>query len=314
MKLYTPDYYHKFKCIAGKCRHSCCIGWEIDIDSHSLERYRNVPGEFGKQLRSNIAQTDEAYHFRLCQDERCPFLNGDNLCEIIINMGNDALCQICSDHPRFRNYFSDRTETGIGLCCEAAAELVITNKEKAAMQLVEAEKFNKPSEEDEYFFGLRQKYLNILQNRELSLGERFKTLLCVADAKAEHDCVNEWVDVYLSLEHLDSEWVKMLNNLKASNEIQLTLLPEWELELEQLSVYFIMRHLADGRFDMSIPERVAFAVHATQFISTLASVCNPQRSVEALVNTARMYSSEIEYSDENLDTILNICAEYNFEN
>ena len=27
-----PDFYGKFKCTAEKCRHSCCIGWEIDID------------------------------------------------------------------------------------------------------------------------------------------------------------------------------------------------------------------------------------------------------------------------------------------
>ena len=32
-----PDYYSAFRCIAGACKHSCCIGWEIDIDEESLE-------------------------------------------------------------------------------------------------------------------------------------------------------------------------------------------------------------------------------------------------------------------------------------
>ena len=32
MKIIAPNYYPAFRCIADKCRHSCCIGWEIDID------------------------------------------------------------------------------------------------------------------------------------------------------------------------------------------------------------------------------------------------------------------------------------------
>ena len=32
MQIIVPDYYKEFSCIADHCRHSCCIGWEIDID------------------------------------------------------------------------------------------------------------------------------------------------------------------------------------------------------------------------------------------------------------------------------------------
>mgnify|MGYP006874698003 CR=1 FL=1 len=35
-----PDYYKEFKCIAGECRHSCCIGWEIDIDEETYKRMK----------------------------------------------------------------------------------------------------------------------------------------------------------------------------------------------------------------------------------------------------------------------------------
>ena len=37
MKIYVPDYYSEFSCIADKCSDNCCIGWEIDIDENSLE-------------------------------------------------------------------------------------------------------------------------------------------------------------------------------------------------------------------------------------------------------------------------------------
>ena len=46
MKLYAPSYYKSFKCIADKCRHSCCIGWEIDIDDDTFEYYKTVCEEY----------------------------------------------------------------------------------------------------------------------------------------------------------------------------------------------------------------------------------------------------------------------------
>ena len=38
MKVVVPNYYNQFKCIAEKCHHNCCIGWEIDIDDHACDR------------------------------------------------------------------------------------------------------------------------------------------------------------------------------------------------------------------------------------------------------------------------------------
>ena len=32
MKGCRPEYYDRFRCIAGACKDSCCIGWEIDVD------------------------------------------------------------------------------------------------------------------------------------------------------------------------------------------------------------------------------------------------------------------------------------------
>ena len=129
MKIIAPDYYADFRCIAGACRHTCCAGWEVDIDGESLARYR-ADGE----IAPYIDETD-APHFRLTDGERCPFLNKENLCELILRRGEDILCQICRDHPRFRNYWTDRTEIGLGLVCEEAARLILSRPEP--MQLVE---------------------------------------------------------------------------------------------------------------------------------------------------------------------------------
>ena len=134
MLTVTPNYYNKFKCIANKCKHSCCIGWEIDIDDATLEKYNGLKSGFADILKSNIVY-DETPHFKLDKHERCPFLNKQGLCDIIINEGEDMLCQICADHPRFRNYYDNVTEIGLGLACEAAAELILTSKEKSTLNL-----------------------------------------------------------------------------------------------------------------------------------------------------------------------------------
>ena len=102
MTIITPNYYNKFKCIADKCKHSCCIGWEIDIDDTTLKKYNNLKSDFANRLKSNISLAN-APHFKLDKSERCPFLNEQGLCDIILNEGEDMLCQICADHPRFRN-------------------------------------------------------------------------------------------------------------------------------------------------------------------------------------------------------------------
>ena len=47
-----PAYYEAFRCTAGACRHNCCIGWEIDIDGKSAERYAALPGAFGERVRA----------------------------------------------------------------------------------------------------------------------------------------------------------------------------------------------------------------------------------------------------------------------
>lgn len=115
MDVFAPNYYKKFKCIKGECKHSCCIGWEIDIDIETLEFYKT-----DSEIIKNIELCDTP-HFVLGKDERCPFLNKNNLCDIILKYGEQGLCQICNDHPRFVNEYNSREEIGLGLTCEAAA-------------------------------------------------------------------------------------------------------------------------------------------------------------------------------------------------
>lgn len=133
-----PSYYKAFRCIASACSDSCCIGWEIDIDEDTVKKYRQIEGDFGKRLQENIQifqeQGKECACFAMDETKRCPFLNQENLCDIILNLGEEYLGQICTDHPRYYDWFLDGQECGVGLCCEEAARLILEGKEFRLVQ------------------------------------------------------------------------------------------------------------------------------------------------------------------------------------
>ena len=129
MSGWYPRFYPAFRCRADRCRHSCCRGWEIDVDEQSAALYRKLPGELGDELRRALFADEEGWHFRLDGEERCPFLESDGLCRLIKNLGEEALCDICALHPRFFEELDADELWGLGLSCEEAAALLLKEKE-----------------------------------------------------------------------------------------------------------------------------------------------------------------------------------------
>lgn len=289
MTTVTPDYLNDFKCIADKCKHSCCIGWEIDIDDITLEKYLKLKCDFSSKLISNI-EFNNPPHFKLGANERCPFLNQKGLCDIITNLGEDMLCQICSDHPRFRNYYENFEEIGIGLCCEAAAEIIITKQDKSTLSLSDEQK-------QIPLIKFREKIFNILQDRTLPFSARIDNMLDTIDAQLPRD--TDWYQILYNLERLDNDWDKYLIRLKDGID---TLPPNNSLDTayEQLVVYLIFRHFTDCQYDDLLKERILFSALIYKVIRTM----NCSNTIEELLEIARLYSCEIEYSDESINKIL----------
>ena len=85
MIVRVPDYFSEFSCIAGDCKDSCCLGWEIDIDEDSYEYYQTLPGEVGERLRKGMYETEDGGHgIRTNNCGRCIMLNDKNLCDLYI--------------------------------------------------------------------------------------------------------------------------------------------------------------------------------------------------------------------------------------
>lgn len=299
MKIYTPNYYKNFKCIAGKCNHNCCFGWEIDVDEDTYEYYQSIHGRFGNRLKKDIILNDDCACFRLDGKGRCVFLNKNNLCDIILKLGEDALCQICSDHPRFRNFYVDATEIGLGLCCEEAGRLILGQKEK--FEIVNLDE-NSDDECEDKFLKLKDNTLVELQDERYTLKEKTSTLLNKNNIKINKKDFNEWVEFFISLERLDDNWTNLLNDLKSVDFEDIILPADLDKIFEKLLLYFLYRHL-----DEMNECKIKFAVFSVFFISQIyryhiAKYGNIQ--FEDMVEYARIYSSEIEYSDENIEKII----------
>lgn len=305
MKLISPDYYNKFSCIADKCRHSCCVGWEIDIDSEAFEYYKTVGGALGNDLKANIVVCDGIASFALDKDERCPFLENDGLCRLIKELGEDSLCNICNDHPRFRSFFSDRTEIGLGLCCEAAAELILSQKHKVT--LIALEDGGEELDDDEkYLLNYRKQLFAIAQDRDFTIEERAENLLDFCGLSLPKKSCSEWAEKYIPLERLDKEWTDKLNLLKKADGCNIP--NELQTEFEQLLIYFLYRHIPSALDDSGINSKVCFAILSVKIIAAILSE-EEKQDFETLAELCRLYSSEIEYSDENLFALFDALGE-----
>jgi len=300
MKIYTPSYYSEFKCIGGKCKHNCCIGWEIDIDSATMQKYESAEGVFKKRFQENIDKGGDAPHFILGKGERCPFLNKDNLCDIIIECGEGYLCEICNAHPRFRNFFSNREELGIGLCCEEAARIILTQGGTFSSVYTKInEKSSRPAKEERQLISQKRKLLRKV-NKYIGADKIMAYLVKQTDKDIRLTDVSKCVDLLLSLEIMDKEWERLLSSID-KNKLILSV-NGYEREFKNLLLYFLYRHITYGEYDKSIDTVVNFCAFSALIAVSLCSYF--AKSQEDIIEICRLYSAEIEYSTENTEAIM----------
>ena len=337
MILKMPLYCKEFKCIADKCKDNCCVGWEIDIDPSSAEYYDSVNGEFGDRLRSNI-EKGEVCSFKL-KGERCPFLNDSNLCDIIINLGEDKLCQICGDHPRYYEWYSDVKEGGIGLCCEEAARIIVGTEENFDTYDISCDDEGCDDYEERLYdvlFFARQEIINALENEGFSLNDRIASVLDYvlelqfridnydysklpltlqsyedesdADAKA-------LLESFRCLEPIDASWQEYLQKLiddMSGYDGNVTNDKEVERYLKNIAVYFIWRYFLKGVYDDEIISKtflMALSVATIKLMFEREIQNGESLDVEKCSQLAKNYSKEIEYSEENLEMLYNMVYE-----
>ena len=93
------------------------------------------------------------------------------------------------------------------------------------------------------------------------------------------------------MERLDDAWGKELEKLKKAEDVTVFKRSDLQIFLEQLACYFIFRHFESG---------VGFAIVGCW---TLGMICSACENVEEMLDVARMFSSEVEYCEENTEKV-----------
>ncbi len=302
MKEYILNYYPSFKCIAEKCKHTCCAGWEINIDKQSLRSYKEESSDFKERLLDCI--NIKKFQFKLDKQKRCALLNDKNLCELIINLGEDRLCQVCKDHPRFRGFCGDIVEMGLGFCCEEAARIILSYTGKISPVAC----FNDGKEEqldfnDKNLLEFRKRLLIVIQDRTKNINDRIQEILYICNAKINEKDLIKTIKKFLSFERIDKNWTRRLKGV-VKNPYKRKTDDALSLQAEQFLVNSFYRHLLNAEDTIWVRARAIACVISWWIVKSIAS--NEGKGREAfdiLIDVVRAYSTEVEYSEKNLNKL-----------
>ncbi len=274
MSVWYPDFYPAFRCRAAACRHSCCRGWEIDVDEDSAALYRQLPGEPGEALRAALFENEEGWHFRLDAEERCPFLRPDGLCRLIRELGEEALCDICALHPRFFEELDADELWGLGLSCEEATALLLGEKRLRLVCRETGESLDLP--------GLVH-YVGLAVSRET-----LRYRLGIHEQRRR-----EILRRFGKTEPIDEAWPEELKALEAS-PLQQACRDE---DYQRIYEYLLYRQIekAEERDWESIAD---YAALSTDFVA----LWDAQEKDTA--GHLRRFSEQIEYSTENVEILM----------
>ena len=292
MKLYAPSYYSQFTCIADRCRHSCCIGWEIDVDGDTLQKYAALNTPFGKELLQSIDRADTP-HFRLAASERCPHLDERGLCRIIKSLGEGYLCDICREHPRFYHETAHGMEVGLGMACEEACRLILTSDSYDTFT-EQGDVSGDPYPTAFDATAERAHIYAVLKNEALPYPARLQAVAAKYDLSLSCRTDTEWRALLASLEYLNDAHLPLF----AAYTTAATPDAATHKALERALAYFVLRHCSATEDITEFRAALGFSLLCERVLASMiaANACDP-------LEAARILSEELEYSEENTEAI-----------
>ena len=139
-KIYSilkPDFYDKFSCKGSSCNYHCCRDWRIDLTKDEYHKWKKA-GIFDKKDVDDIVSINNSSHayanIHLNEQNACPFLSEEHLCEIQLKHGSKMLSQVCRQFPRIVHGYCGKLEYALSLGCEAVLELLLNEKEGICLE------------------------------------------------------------------------------------------------------------------------------------------------------------------------------------
>ena len=245
MKVLKPFYYDNFKCIAEQCIDSCCVGWKIDIDKKSYNKYKKVKGDFGKKLGDNISRnrlsnSNLKYGKMKLIDNKCKLLSEDGLCIIYNILGEDYLCNTCKMYPREIKKYGEIYERNLSISCPEVARYIVNGKESFYFNLKD-EKLsdldkdyivnNKYNQKLYYLlWDARSLVMEILQFKEIEIWKRISFFKMLADKV--QNIINE--KQYDNYEQVLNNFREQITNINVINSLdKIYIIPEVKVKFIQ---------------------------------------------------------------------------------
>lgn len=263
-----------------------------------MKKYSDLTSGYGKEIKKSIDKW-ETPHFKLLANDRCPHLDERGLCKIIINCGEEYLCDICREHPRFYNYTNYGKEVGLGMSCPEACRIILSSNYYD--EIIEIDDVNGEEEQIEFDSIIyRNNIYAILKNKATSYSEKLKAIYNKYNISPSiiHD--NKWINCLNSLEYLDESHKQLF--LKYSSSL---ITPrEYEKELEGALAYLVYRHCTEALDENEYRGSLGFCLFCERLLVSM--IKNSNLSIYEL---ARILSEEIEYSEDNTKKIKNSIEE-----
>ena len=284
----APRYYTAFRCLADACTHSCCVGWEIDVDEDTLSLYHSLGTPFGEEILRGIVEEGEGAHFALCPNGKCPNLDERGLCRIISTLGDGALCDICREHPRFYNEVAGELEVGVGVACEAAARLILDCAEYDEIVTIEEE-----GEAADVSFDARVPRAALYAQLRESTTEYDERRGSIARAFGFAWDEKRAACQLSSLEYMDEAHKATLLHLTKMGREGAN-----EVACERFLAYLVYRHASAATSEAAFGAAVRMALFVEELFARLTA--NGMDDVRAAI----LLSEEIEYSEENVSSLM----------
>lgn len=166
------NYYNTFKCVADRCSLTCCQEWRIAVDEETEKKWAGHQIEDSdtqkKLTLCSCLKSEEAGSIiELNEEKKCPFLNRQKLCKLVIGLGEDFLSKTCQTFPRQINEFEDRTEYSLASCCPVVVDLM----RKEEPQIVQ-EDLVWSNKNEALLYEVREMMLKVMKDDAYTLTER----------------------------------------------------------------------------------------------------------------------------------------------
>jgi len=194
-----------FKCIGSKCADSCCTGWDITFDKGTYQNLTQEPcfkktmDEYAN-INDNVSIPNINYGIiSLTDDDRCPFLDSDDLCNVQKRRGEDRLSNVCALYPRYYNILDDVYEESLSLdCIEATEKLLFGDpleiievdrppKRDVVMQNIETQIDDNGVSGIKYLYDFRKLIFGLTRNESYTFDEKLGLLMTFHEYIEEMD-------------------------------------------------------------------------------------------------------------------------------